>query len=526
MAFAQDNNLFPQENVMNLTHTRSIGQMEKLRLINSSWLLDSSWYSQWITSTQQWNLFQREFVQYNNNFQMVQDLFVIWNPTASQWQNSNRTVNLYNGSGNFNSINGQVWYPAGSYWVTNNYMHFNDQGRVDTNFNKTYDPLSNSFTSGYMKLTFYNSSYMVSEAVTLTLDTLTGNWINSMREQYTYNASSQLTEYQVQLWNTGLNDWVGFHKTTHSYDASGYATGYIIYVWNIPGSQWIPSTQLIFTNNSSGLKLLCLQQQWMAATSSWRNESQLSYQYNTNNYLSDILSQNWDTLSSSWINFSKDHYDFFTNNYIKTHFQWYWNPLNSTWMDTGYSLNDSLTGTTLENYSKTLDLTTYTYLFGYRYVYTYNVAGQCTEYEHFNLNISSGVWEPSGKRLYTYDINGNNTIQLDQTYNTATLTWDNYFKLENFYSIPTGITERSPLSSVCVFANPLHQGEAINCPNLSYGNDYMIILFSLNGQSMFHSAYHAGEALRMPAGLASGMYLLQILDQGQLITSGKVILKD
>ena len=525
-AFAQVHNLFPQEKVMNLPHSRPVEQMEKLRLKNGSWMLDSSWYSQWITSSLSWNLFQREFFQYNSSFQRIEDLFVTWNSTSGQWQNSNRYVTLYTGSGNLTSISGQMWYPAGSLWVTDNYMHFNDQGRIDTTFYKTYNPLTNSFSSGSMNLTFYNSSNMTSELLTQTLDTLSGNWINSILQQYTYNSSNQVSEFLIQQWNTGQNAWVNSNKYDYSYDGSGYATGYINYVWNSTGSQWVQSTQSIYTNNTSGMIMIELDQQWIAATSSWRNKFQISYQYNTGNQLTERLGQNWDTVSSIWVNSTKDQFAFYTNNMFKTHFQWDWNPLTSTWMDTWYSLNDSISGNTLEYYSKTLDLTTYNYQFGYRYVYFYNAASQCTEYDHYDLDIGSDSWTLSGRRLYTYDNNGNNTIQLDQTYDTGTSSWDNYFQLENFYSIATGIKEKPGLSSFCTFANPMRQGETINCANLYPGNDYTLILLSMTGQGILHIDYHAGEPLQLPSGLSTGMYILQIIYHGQLVTSGKVILHE
>lgn len=523
MASAQDEALFKNEKVMHLTRPGSDAQMESLKLKSGSWMLDSSWYSQWLTSTQQWMLFQREFFQYNSSFQRTQDLYLAWNSSLGVWQNSTRYLTLYTGSGGLASMSGQTWYPTGSYWVTTNYLHFNDQGRTDTSFGKSYDPNTNKFSGGYMSLSYYYSSGMTSQIINLQLDTASGTWINSMNQLYSYSASNKISEYLVQQWNTGSNAWVNLEKTDYSYDGSGYSTGYVNYQWNTASSQWIQSTQDIFTNNTSGVIMIDLQQQWMATTSSWRNKSQVSYQYNTGNQLTQRLTQDWDTLSSIWVNYSKAQFNYYTNNFVKEYSQWEWNPLNSTWMETWYSLSDS-TGYQTEYYSKTLDHTTYTYIFGYRYTYSYNTSNQCTEYDHYDLNLSTLNWDITARRLYTYNADGNNTIQLDQNWDPGSSAWVNYFKIENFFSIYTGVREKPGLSSVCTFANPMQKGETINCPNLSPGREYTMILLNVSGQGMLHFGYHGGEPLQLPSSLATGMYLLQILDHGQTVSSGKVII--
>ena len=523
MASAQDEALFPKEKVMHLTRPWTDAQMESLKLKSGAWMLDSSWYSQWLTPTQQWNLFQREFFQYNSSFQRTQDLILAWNNALGIWQNSIRYVNLYTGSGGLNSFITQAWYPSGAYWVTTSYTHFNDQGRTDTSFSKYYDPSSNKFSGGYMSLDYYNSSGMTSQIISQVLDTASGTWKNSMNQLYTYTASNKTSEYLVQMWNTGSNDWVNQQKMDFSYDGSGYSTGYTEYIWNASSSQWINSIQDIFTNNPSGVIMIDLQQQWIAATSSWRNKSQVSYQYNTGNHLTERFVQDWDTVSSVWVNSSKTELNYYSNNFMKENTQSEWNPLNSTWMDTWYNLNDSL-GHQLEYYARNLDHTTYTYTFGYRYTYSYNVAGQCTEYDHYDLNLSTLAWDITARRQYTYNVDGNNIIQLDQTWDPGSSSWVNYFKLENFFSVYTGIKEKPGLSSVCTFANPLRKGETILCPNLVPGRDYTVILLNISGQGLLHFDYHGGEPLQLPSSLAPGMYLLEVIDHGQILTSGKVIL--
>lgn len=525
MASAQDRNIGTECLPGKIPTARNITEMENLRLKSGSWMLDSAWYSQWLTSITDWYTFQKEYLHYTASAQMAEDLFRTYNMNTGQWENANRYLHLFSGSGNLSEIRGQAWYPAGQHWVDYSSTGFDDQGRMDTMYYKQYDPLTNRFTFGFMNLFYYGASNVMTENVSQSLDTATGTWVNTIRNQYTFSATLQMTELLVQMWNLGTGSWDNSQKTEYTYDPSGFSTGNITYTWVPSTAQWQPEKQVIQVSNASGQVLSLLYKLWNVPTSGWQNSEQTTYQYYPSGPVSDILDQLWNTSSSAWRDNWKDHYTYYQNNMQKARNSWQWNPLGSVWMDTWYSLNDSL-GYNLEYFSKTVDPNTYTYLFGYRYLYSYNTGHQLEEYENQSLETASGNWVPSGKRIFTYDPNGNNTVQLDQVYNQGGGTWDNFFKLENFFSIFTGLSQETLNSCHCLFANPMTKGQNIHCFIPGGKGSYLVSWINLNGQTMGSRYFREGETLMAPENLPSGIYLMQVLENGKLLQQYKIVLRD
>jgi hypothetical protein len=525
IAYSQNNNYGTTVSTDKPARARSIEDMESQKLKSPSWMLDSAWYSQWLSSITDWYIFQKEFLYYNVNAQINEDLFRTYNMNTGQWENANRYLRLYNSSSSLKTVLGQAWYPAGSTWVTYSSNHYDDMGRTDSMYYKSYNAQTNSFTSGFLNLFFYNTSNMMDETLTQFLDTASGNWENNIRSQYSYSPSGQMTECLTQLWNSGTALWDNYQKTTYTFDPGGFSTGSETFNWQTATGQWIPLNQYITTNNTSGQPVETLYQIWNQTSSAWENSQKTVYQYNAGGLVQHVFSQQWIVASSSWRDYSKDDYTYYLNNVQKTRYSYFWNPLTSVWMETWFNRNDSL-GYNLEYSSRTIDPNTYTYLFGYRYSYTYNTSHQLSEYLNQSLEVSSNTWINSGKRSFTYDSYGNNTEQLDQTWNQSGSAWDNYFRLENFYSIFTGIKPAGISACHCLFANPVHRGSPVQCQGLSESRTYTLTLTGLTGQIASVQYFRAGSYPVIPQGIAGGVYILRIMEGSKPIWDRKVVVKD
>jgi hypothetical protein len=190
-------------------------------------------------------------------------------------------------------------------------------------------------------------------------------------------------------------------------------------------------------------------------------------------------------------------------------------------MDSYYSLNDTL-GYNSEYYSKSIDWSNYTYIYGYRYLYFYNPSHQPSQYQHFDLDTATSAWILSAHRLFTYDGNGNNIEELDQSYNGS--IYENEFKMDHFYSFTTGIGTKPGPGSMCYYANPLPKGQPIQCKNLQSAKDYRFTLYSISGQLVFTTNIHDGEPLILPQTLSEGVYLMQVYGNEKMVAQGKIIL--
>jgi hypothetical protein len=487
------------------------------------WMQDSTWYSSWITATSAWYLYEKNFLSYTSNGSVAQSLYTQLNDVTHEWENLTRYVNVYYPTGNMQTTTGQTWYPAGAIWVEIMYYHYDYLGRMDTSVYMNYDRINNIFYSGSKWTYSFTASNMVAEAVYQTLDTAAFSWINNLRQEYTYDASNHLTVMIAQVWDTGLNDWVNNNKYEYTFDGSGFATGYIQYLWNTGAGTWENYKKAIYTNNASGMPTEKLYQLWDSVPDVWNNSERLTYQYNSYNQQTQVLDELADTASLTWSNYMKDTYSYFANHQPWEHYQYAWNPDTSVYMDVYYSLNDS-TGLMLQYYSKFLDWLTYQYTGGYKYIYSYTPFNRPSEILQQLLDLGGYTWYDNSRTLYTYDGNENNTVEVDQIYDSGSDVWVNQFKRDHFYSFTTGIREIPGTQDYCFFANPVQAGTTVICPNLESGKNYSINLVNMQGQRVFSAIIHSGESFTVPQDLSTGMYLMQLVENGKLAASGKVII--
>jgi len=498
-------------------------EARKPSLVPTYWMLDSSWYSNWIVNSSSWFVNEKDFLYYNNSGGLQDNLYTVFNTVTDQWNNLTRYVYSYGTQGNTVSYTGQTWYLTGGNWVNFMYYHYNGNGEIDTSFYLNFNQNANNFSSGNKSIYSYNSNNQVLQTIGQVWDSSSQAWVNSSIMLYTYQTTGQMSEQITQNWNASQGNWVNSQKIDYSYDGSGFATGYITYTWNQSNSQWIQSMQAIYTNSVAGLPTQKLYQQWNSGTNAWQNSEMDTYQYNVNNQMLQTIDKLWDAPSSVWMNNWMQTNSYYSNGIQDTVFQYYWNPNTSNWMASYYSLNDS-SGYVNEYYSKSIDWTTYTYVSGYLFQYFYNSQNQTTEYQHYNLNITTGNWDLSSHHLYTYDGNGNNTMELDQNYNDTSSSYVNTYKIDHFYSFTTGIFKKTGLSSTCYYMNPLPKGKPIQCQNLQDGKNYEINIYSTKGQQLYTSLLLKGESLFLPQNLADGVYFLQVVSNGKIIAQGKIIL--
>lgn len=488
------------------------------------WLLDSTWYSSWNTSTLGWDLYEREIRTYSGNMSLQEILFLNWNDVTLTWDNWSRYLYSYTSSGNPQWGKVQDWDYNDHIWVDISYYHYTPLGQIDTSFYKTYNRPSNIFINGSRSISTYNASNQLLEGVTQYLDTATSDWINQSKSIYTYNAGNQVTQLIFQTWDSGLSNWINSTRYDYSFDGSGFATGYVIFTWNTSGSTWVNFQRATYTNGPSGNPTQKLYENWDAGSSSWVNHDLATYQYNSGLKLTQYIDQNWDIGLHTYVNYIKDTYSYYTNGYQDEYYSYLWDPLTLAYKDTYYNLTDSL-GHTLEYYSKSVDGVTYQYIYGYKYTYTLNSYQQPSEILEQDLDLVSLNWYDYSRRLDTYDANQNCTVELDQQYDTLSTAWTNIFKQQHFYSYTNGIREIRNASDYCFYSNPLQAGTPVYCPNLTPGKTYRINLLNVQGQTIYTTILHTGESFSVPENISAGMYLMQIMDNEKVVASGKVIVR-
>ena len=506
-----------------------LSKMEKSRIDPKTpliqptyWMHDSSWYSQWITSSSSWLLNEKEILTYTANGFLSNDLYLSLN-ASNQWENLNRYFNSFGSTGNLLSYTGQTWDNTPGAWFGVQYSHYDQNGRNDTSWYKQYDKVNHVYQGGSQYLYTFNASFLMTEMVMQNLMVSNGSWVNMTKVVNSYNSSNLQTGQLNLFWSVYHNNWVNKEKYDYNFDASNYPTGYLYSEWDTVAGLWRPSVQATYTNSTGGLPLVKLYKHWQTSTLSWQNYEQVTTIYNTYNIPTEVLDELWNVGASSWVNNTKSLYTYYSNNYTKTSNQYLWNPNNASWLETYYLHSDSI-GATMENYFKFYDPQNYNVSFGDRYTYSYNAQHAVSEYDHFNLDLPSGNWIPTGRRQYTYDQNGNNTIQLDQVWNTGSSSWENNYKIENFFSFTTGFGNMKPAEGFLFYPNPLQRGMRLNCSGLKPDGHYSIELVNLNGQVQLESKIIAGQMIAAPSSLSPGIYMIRLFENRRLLKIDKLII--
>ena len=488
------------------------------------WMEDSTYYSSWNTSSTDWDLYGKNFKTYNANGQTMVSFYIEFDRILLEWDNSFRYLYLYYPSRTSEMFTTQTWDKTLSSWKNVVHFHYNDNGKTDTTSSMVYDQIHHRYNSGSKSIYTYNVSGQNIEIINQVLDTVTSSWKNQSSDQFTFDAGNHITEVIHQDWVTGLNDWVNSIKSDYSFDGSGYATGTLEYIWDNAGSTWVYHLRGTFTNNASGYPVTELHEIWDAGASSWENLERETYQYNPDNQVTQYLDEDWDDALLNWVNYSKDTYSYYSNGNQDEYTGYFWNPISLSFMDVNYIRSDS-SGYELEYYSKSIDWTTYQYTDGYKYIYTYNTFHNTDQILEQSLNVVSLAWYDFSRRQDTYDANQNCTVELDQNYDTLSLAWTNTYKQDHFYSYSSGIHGIPGTSEYCYFSNPAEAGERIVCPNLMAGKTYFIYLDDLQGRRVYTTNIHPGESFTVPGDLASGMYMMQLLEDGKIIAAGKLIIR-
>ncbi|MEI6899035.1 MAG: T9SS type A sorting domain-containing protein [Bacteroidota bacterium] len=506
-----------------------LSKMEKSRIDPKSyliqptyWLHDSSWYSQWSPSSSSWLMNEREILTYTANGFLSNDLYLSLN-ASNQWENLNRYFNSFGSTGNLLSYTGQTWDNTPGAWFGVQYSHYDQNGRNDTSWYKQYDKTNHIYQGGSQYLYTFNASFLMTEMLIQNLNLSNGSWVNMTKVVNSYNSSNLQTGQLNLFWSVFHNNWVNKEKFDYSFDASNYPTGYLYFTWDTISGQWSPSIQATYTNSTGGLPLVKLYKHWQTSTLSWLNYEQMTTIYNSNNIQTEVLDELWNSGTSSWGNNTKSLYTYYTNNYTKTSTQYLWNPNNGTWLETYYSHSDSL-GATLENYFKFYDPQNFNPTFGDRYTYTYNAQHFVSEYDHFNLDIPTLTWNPTGRRQYTYDQNGNNTIQLDQLWNIGSSSWENNYKIENFFGFTTGLWDINPRGNFIFYPNPLKRGMQLNCSGLNPDRNYHIELVNMTGRVVLESEVAFGQMIPMPSSLSPGIYMMRLFEEGAIVKCDRISL--
>jgi hypothetical protein len=285
-------------------------------------------------------------------------------------------------------------------------------------------------------------------------------WINTLRETGLYS-SGCLTEFTRQGWDDHAHAWENQYRELNIYSGSK-RTECISQKWDIPTGAWINENRyrVIFTG---GLVTEYIRETWNAAGLSWDNKLRGFYTYAGSN-LTEQMEQVWDALAVSWENNIQVLYTY-SGSQVSGQVQQRWDASAKNWSSI------------------------------YGFVYGYNTDAGLVSEQVSRLDI--GIPKPLSQTKY-------------------------------YYATGTGIAATpADIQGIRLYPNPAAEAWAYADYTTTAATATEVSLTDLNGRLLFRSSEPGSigdHSVAIPvAGLAAGVYLVQLSSEGQKVQTLKLV---
>ena len=255
--------------------------------------------------------------------------------------------------------------------------------------------LSNNFQTKSNKELASSLSYLEDSAHFFNWDSAIVNWEQFPRGKriiFGYDTSYHKLIESYLGWDDST--YANQRMMSYSYDSLGRLVTTNSFLAN--GNTWDNDERIDFTYDSAGNKLDQITQQWIQ--NAWVNKVKTSNVYNSNNLLTETVFNHWDI--AFWRPASRDTFTDTTFNKLSSHVK-----------------QENFLGS-WANSSKRI----------------YNYTGSQV-LQNWVLQEWNGLaWDNILRHVFTYDLNGNTTIDLTQIFYSFT-NWANYYRETYTYNI-------------------------------------------------------------------------------------------
>lgn len=347
------------------------------------------------------------------------------------------------------------------------------------------------------------------------------------KRYYTYNDLGSLLSYYTLRLNTSNNVWENYRKVEYVRDANDNITQNTNFVADQNTFDWVPNYKFDYTIDANGNHIGSLLSNWNTTSSTFVNNLKWEYNLDADNILIDEYIYNWNVNNSDWDN---SQYTEFTydadgklleevtqvwllnvyNNYLKITYEYNMdnNLIRKTYLnwDPVYLIWDNLSKIEFINIDDVL----------------------VAQYGFLWAELPNGFdWANNTLTQFSHDGNGNITQALYSEYNFDNEMWEENRRWVYFYSdfdTPTKTPENTSLT--CYLQNPIRTGEIINCQDLDWSKNYNLMLFDVSGKVLLEKNFRGDAKLELPSFLKSGMYFMNVMEEGKLVLKEKIVVID
>ncbi|MFN8285539.1 MAG: T9SS type A sorting domain-containing protein [Chitinophagales bacterium] len=345
-----------------------------------------------------------------------------WDNNVLQWTNID-SFDLHYNSQNQMVVRNELKYDtAGSTWK--NYQHttvaYNANGLVDTQVDTASNP-----TTGHRYEYIYSATNRELQKLDKRWNSVSNIWDNYRRYSNTYTAIDSVNVYLEEGWNPVNNIWLNGTRYIHVYNPQNLDSNLLIEYWNTPGSLWIPFYKYSYTYDASGNQTYQLYQEYDTSFAVYKNKRKYENVFNAANRMTSQTQSIWNSNINIWQYEWRYTYTYDAQNVLQTQQLEKWNTNTLQW-----------------------DLWTY-------YIYTYNGSNQPVTAIY--QNRVNGAWENASKETFTRGADGYRTNYLVEFWNTNTLAWQNFTKIDYWYTNKAAnAIDEQPLDRLFAYPNPVN----------------------------------------------------------------------
>lgn len=349
------------------------------------------------------------------------------------------------------------------------------------------------------------------------------------------NKYKQLTTYNnfgYTVLNTNYNyvgnDWVlsNGDSTVVTYNTSNLITNANVYYFN--GVNWMLNEKNTVTYNGSNVTEL-ISEYYNSFDSTWqKNQTTITY---ANNKPNEFTEYNWENNEwvpqmlavnlewENWYGYSSKNFDIFEAGTIKGGLVFNWNGI--TW-DTSMSVtsNYDANGGYVQTISQ-YDGGVFVPL--ERYTVVNDEKRNTIEEKDEDWENNKWVIANGNKYLHTYDNESRILQTIDQGWHDTSYVNSQKHVYSNFVNL-TGLTKIAKSIEVSAYPNPFTQNTTITLGETLKGNSQVVLMDNL-GRVLQTVDFTNNSATINRNGLNSGIYFANIVNNGNIVATKKVVLQ-
>jgi len=388
------------------------------------------------------------------------------------------------------STNSNLYKPGKSlnyYWNASDWMFTGNSLMTYTSIGKILTRIDSGFA--YTKTSYtYDAQQRETERLDQNYNSVSQIWENSSRQVTVYNAQGDEEESRSENW-TGMDWMISYgNQYLRTYTAQNLLTEYLEKNWNGFVSAWENSyLETEFVYDAQNRLQSYVSKNW--DTTQWMNEEKSLWQYGLDNKPSQVILQEWN--GSSFVDSTRI-----------IDISWsYWNGILSQSAPSQYTMQKLVGGNWTNDE---------------RYTFTQDLNGSNTFLVELYV---SGNWVPSNRMRFLYDDQQNPVVNITETYNPLTQTFDTAYcnSFQNTYDNQSRILEQV----LYVWSVDLHQLNPMSKREFSQHSMFTSANSSLTNPrvSAYPNPVVSGSNLNIPG--ASGSYQIRSIT-GKLIHSGEL----